>query len=248
MNPGPLRLVLFFIFSVFIKVHAVDIKSVHLLPTDRVATYIGTFNPPHFRHQDIVEGVLNSGKIDYVVVLANDLNFHKPEATDYSHRQHMLWLLYQNHPKVLVIKNIDDFKFPVISKVTEYLEEKCFKLYGIMGWDSLNSFKTRLAAHFIKRDAWIVTHAENLSEDELKINEVAGKPVEYIHIPLKNEDVRSSSLRTQLTKGQYDNLPLSPELIAYIQRENLFKNPPKKPSLFKRISFCSQQLFKILKD
>ncbi len=69
-----------------------------------IAVLAGIFDPVHLGHQTIVQKVLDDDLADKVLVIAEKLPQHKPNATAYQHRQKMLELAFVENPKVEVIE------------------------------------------------------------------------------------------------------------------------------------------------
>jgi len=243
------RLLSMIIFAGFSQgVSALSLLSTPFPPGTRVAIYIGTFSPLHHRHEEIVEGLLASGGVDYVVVVANDVNLHKPDAVPAEHRIEMLWRRYRSHPKVLVLQRASEFAFPRVGNITRFLRERvgAAGLVGVMGLDSVESARNRLAARLVPRAEWLITSARPLSEIR-RYNSVAGVPAHYLEVPAVS-DPRSTEIRKKLANRDLTGLPIDDSILGYIaEHPDLYAaRPPSTPA--QRARFCGRQLLGLLKS
>ena len=67
----------------------------------KVGYYIGSFDPIHLGHQNVIEQALQSGHVDYVLIYPAPGGDSFKDRTSLPLRQKMIAALYQDHPKVL---------------------------------------------------------------------------------------------------------------------------------------------------
>jgi cytidyltransferase-like protein len=91
------------IFPSFIKAECLDSDfDLHRLKGLKLGYYIGSFDPIHLGHQQVIEEALQLGYVDYVLIYPVPGGDQFKNRTDPAIRQKMIASIYQEHPKVLL--------------------------------------------------------------------------------------------------------------------------------------------------
>jgi cytidyltransferase-like protein len=102
----------------------------NLLKGSKLGYYIGSFDPIHLGHQNVIEQALASGHVDYILIYPVPGGDRFKNRSDLSFRQSMIASIYQEHPKVLFTywtpKELQDH----FSSLTSDLE-----IIGVIGSD-----------------------------------------------------------------------------------------------------------------
>ncbi|MBN8538360.1 MAG: adenylyltransferase/cytidyltransferase family protein [Deltaproteobacteria bacterium] len=162
-----------------------------------LVVYIGTFDPIHEGHQEIIDWLVRSGKYDGVVVIPNDRPLHKPGATAYETRLNDLRLIYGQHQKVYVPKEYRE-SFPVPMSISQIrgIKKNCrnCSFVGAFGDDILSSTFKLTTTRFLLSDLkkWLV-FTRNFRDQIPKY--YLGRPIEPIEF---SNPESSSHIKKQL--------------------------------------------------
>jgi cytidyltransferase-like protein len=125
------------LFLLIFNAHAGYIEDVTLLPGQRVAFYVGTFDPIHKGHIAAMQHLLDIGEVDYVVALPNNAAYHKPNRTNFSQRLESMQLALGDSPRILIPKSASTSKMPIALTTLKQLKKSCpsCNFYGVKGSD-----------------------------------------------------------------------------------------------------------------
>jgi nicotinic acid mononucleotide adenylyltransferase len=218
---------------------AIPTDKVKLDEGSKIAVFNGTFSPPHLRHHEHVERILESGEADYVLIIPNDVTPHKPFALSSEIRLKLLMAAYQNHPRVL-IPHSTDLGFPISKKVRNYLNEKFQNLnwLGVLGKDSLENKWAVLGAYTQKVEKWLLLTPDEIDEKEIP-KKLGGKDLERVFSPT-DHDIHSKDIREAAGRGDLQRLEeyVFPGVAQEILALSLYKKPDPKPKLRDYIRSC----------
>lgn len=116
---------------IFLKAEILDDNfDLNHLKGQKLGYYIGSFDPIHLGHQQVIEQALKEGHVDYVLIYPAPGGDQFKNRTNLSLRQKMIESVYEQHPKVLFThwtpKELQD-KFAVFTTDLEII--------GIIGSD-----------------------------------------------------------------------------------------------------------------
>ncbi|CDR34848.1 DUF6624 domain-containing protein [Criblamydia sequanensis] len=72
------------------------------LQGSKLGYYIGSFDPIHLGHQNVIDQALKSGSVDYVLIYPVPGGDAFKNRSDFAERLKMIASVYQQHPKVLI--------------------------------------------------------------------------------------------------------------------------------------------------
>lgn len=196
--------------------------SIGLLP--------GTYDPPHLGHVVLAEEARKAAGLDYVVMIANDFNIHKPNATSAVIREKMLEALLLDHPHIIVVRP-GQFRFPRLVSVTRQLKvlQPSTRLVGIIGSDVGKSFIKSLpfllAGWWSSIRGWVVNARGDDYERERFFD---GKPVQIISPPMAGVHSSSAvrkmigSVSRPLNAEELASIGLHPKTYEVIRENHLY--------------------------
>lgn len=194
----------------------------------KVAIFGGSFNPIHIGHLIVADQALQVFNLDQIRWIPSGDPPHKGTLVDKYHRLEMVKLGTQGHPQFLV----DDceVRSPAISytynTVERLLQEEEADFYFLMGEDSLMTFETwhRYRKLLCKIPYIVFRRPGGPSgfQEKLAYFRDLGAQIHVLDEYLL--DVSASSIRQQLAQGLRPNYLLRPEVLAYIEEENLYRD------------------------
>ncbi|MDE6407241.1 MAG: nicotinate (nicotinamide) nucleotide adenylyltransferase, partial [Anaeroplasmataceae bacterium] len=192
----------------------------------KIGVYGGSFNPCHIVHKQIVLTLLEQYGFDRIVLLPTGNFYKKSNLAKGEERIHMLNLMFQNHPKVILCDY--EFKNNLICtyRSLDYLQNlyKGDELYFIMGSDNLLHFDTW------KRYEYILDHYNLLIivRKDISVQGVLEKYQPYKGkielVDLNVEGFNSSYIRECIHKNDYASVSniLDSNVLGYIQNRKLY--------------------------
>lgn len=168
-----------------------------------IGIYMGTFDPPHIGHLHVIADVLNSKKVDFVVVVPTVQNPWKINSTEFEHRYHMLCLATDDNYDCIVSDIECTLKAPYFSyKTLEALKRKfddldAGNLYLIVGND--------IDISLWRKGDWILNNFGIITYDREVIN------------------ISSSQIREMIKENKILTPYLTQSVLEYINNNNLYK-------------------------
>lgn len=209
---------------------------------------VGTYSPPHLRHHEHFEAALNSGQIDFVLVIPNDFTVHKPFAIETETRLKMLQLAYKDHPRIIVPHSIQELGYPLTKKTVSYLNQKFTDIewIGMMGKDSSLSFWPHLGAFVQGRNRWAILTPDN--DDENSLPKQIGRGSAFRIYSPTAQDIRSSEIRKAASNKDKNKLQeyVFPKVASFIIEQDLYSKAEPKPKLRDYLNSCSTFLKKMM--
>lgn len=235
-----------FSFLICCLAYAIPADQVTIPPGSRIAIMVGTYSPPHRRHHEHFQRLLDSGEVDYVLVIPNDANFHKPLAISAETRLGMLDAAYTDNPRILTPQSISNLGFPLATNIRKYISNKFPDVhwYGAVGKDSALSKGSRVLAHTQDVEKWFVLTPDDNDEASIP-KKYGGKSTVRIYSPTEN-DIRSSDIRAAAQnqdRGALEKL-VFPTVADYIIQNGLYSSKDPKPRPRDYLIFCIKTLAK----
>lgn len=103
----------------------------------RLGIYIGSFDPPHLGHLDVINYLLQNGYVDKILIVPTNSYWNKQNLTDITDRINML-RFYENEYISVDDKNND---YPYTFELMHALSTQYpYELYLIIGADNIINF------------------------------------------------------------------------------------------------------------
>lgn len=102
----------------------------------KVGVYVGSFNPVHKGHKNIIDFLLEKKYVDKIEIIPTDNYWNKNDLIDVSHRINML-KFYEND-NIIVNTELNDLKYTY--QILRKLNNENNELYLIIGSDNLLKF------------------------------------------------------------------------------------------------------------
>ena len=176
--------------------------------------YIGSFNPPHLGHIDVISYLLTNNYVDSVLLVPTGAYWHKQDLVGIKHRINML-KLYENN-NIIIDSEHNNLKYTYLLMRELIKIYRKYKLYIILGADNIIDF-----------DKW--QHYEELlnykiiimNRDNIDINKYIEKYKtnnfivinDYQFLPISSSEIRNN----------LDSKYLSPKVLKYIKEHHLYE-------------------------
>ncbi len=210
----------------------------------KIGVYGGSFNPCHLVHKKIVLTLLERQGFDRIILLPTGNFYKKSNLAKGEERMHMLSLMFQNHPKVILCDY--EFKNNLICtyRSLDYLQNlyKGDELYFIMGSDNLLSFATWKRYEYIldTYNLFVIVRKNIDLTNVLKKYEGYKGKLELVDFDV--EGISSSYIRECIYENKFSLLEghLDPMVLDYIQQRNLYTD---KYQEFQKLVYTSDEEF-----
>ncbi len=180
----------------------------------KLGIYIGSFNPPHIGHIDVVRYLLKNKYVDKVLIIPTMNYWNKQNLIDVSHRINMLKFYENDLIKVDDKNNNYNCTYELMRHLRK--EYKNYDLYLIIGADNIvefdkwDKYKEILQSKVIvmnRGDIDIKKYTKKYNSD----NFIVVSDYKYI-------DISSTKIRKNLSSEYLDR-----EVFNYIIKNSLFK-------------------------
>lgn len=190
----------------------------------KLGIYIGSFNPVHLMHEEIVENLLKEKLLDKIVVIPTNDNYHlKKGLVSFYHRFEMLKLALNNEN--IVISDIEKNEYHYTYENIKILKEKypLDELYLIIGADNLFEFNTWKNYEKILDSCNLIVYGRNDLNIAYYINNNFTNYKNRFIIKEPLGELSSTLIRNNLKNNKDVKKYLSKPVIEYITKNNLYK-------------------------
>lgn len=215
-----------------LSTQALELEQIESKKDLKIGIYIGTFDPPHIGHQRVAQEAVKQGLVDYVVFIANDRAFHKPNATPFLIRHQMTRVIFANDPKIIAPKLFRSNN-ALIQDVVSYIRHKHPQstLHGMVGTD-IASISGEIYSHekywMDLLDGFIVNKRGGY-DATLIPSAVAGKPVRTFEA---HDGGWSSTKIRDMVKGGESEIPLAPKVLKLVNDLGLWVSTKECAAVF----------------
>ncbi len=178
----------------------------------KLGVYIGSFNPVHKGHIDLVNYLLKENYVDKVLIVPTIGYWDKRNLVDIKHRINML-KFFENDSIVVDDKN-NNYEFTcdlMCSLKKDYIDD----LYLIMGADNIVNFhKWKNYQELLKYNI-IVVNRDNINIDEY---------IKDYHTSnfIVCRDYKFLNISSTMIRNDLDSKYLDPRVFKYIKDNNLY--------------------------
>ena len=179
----------------------------------KLGVYIGSFDPVHKGHIDVVKYLLKNKIVDRVLMIPTGGYWHKTDLTDIQDRINMLKIFETDN--ILVDDKHNDIQYTYLL-MNNLKEEYNDELYLILGADNIINFDKWKNYQELLKYKIIV-----MNRDNIDVNEYIKKYNTTNFIVLNDYpfiDISSTEIRANL-----DNCYLDEKVLEYIKEKKLYK-------------------------
>ena len=178
----------------------------------KLGIYIGSFNPPHKGHIDVVNYLLINKYVDRVLIVPTLGYWNKQDLLDIKHRINMLKIFESDKIKIDEEHNNYKYTYQLMSALSNDYDDE---LYLIMGADNIIEFDKWKEYMELLKYKIIVMNRDDIDIDSYikkynSNNFIVVNGYKYIK-------VSSSEIRKNLNNKYLDN-----KVLRYIKENNLY--------------------------
>lgn len=184
----------------------------------RIGVYVGTFNPVHKGHIEVINHLLNDDYVDKVLVIPTGDYWDKTNLIDVKKRIEM-FKLYENEKIIVndVLNNLP-FTYLILNELKkEYVKDD---LYLIIGADNIPKFHLWKEVDEILKNNILVLPRDNINIEEYLIdydNKDHFKVVKDFEVI----DISSTMIRDNINKKDITKY-IDDKVLKYIKENNLY--------------------------
>ena len=179
----------------------------------KLGVFIGSFNPVHEGHINMVNYLLEKGIVDRILIVPTTDYWDKTNLVDLKHRINML-KFFQNE-NIIIDETHNTFPY-TCDLMKELSKEYDDELYLIIGADNIINFDKWKNYEELLQYKIIVMNRNNLNIDEYITKYNTSNFIVLSDYPFI--DVSSTEIRNNL-----DNRYLDKRVLEYIKKNNLYK-------------------------
>lgn len=179
----------------------------------RLGVYVGSFNPVHKGHIDVVNYLLKEDYVDKVLIVPTLNYWNKFNLIDIKHRINMLKIFENEDIKIDTKNNKYIYTYELLNKLSKEYDDE---LYLIMGADNIIEFDKWKNYEKLLKYKIIIVNRNNID-----INKYIKKYNTNNFIVIndyKYIDISSTKLRENLNSKYIDK-----KVLDYIKKNNLFR-------------------------
>lgn len=179
----------------------------------RLGVYIGSFNPPHKGHIDVVNYLLKGNYVDRILIVPTLGYWNKNDLIDIRHRINMLKIFENDKIKVDTLHNEYAYTYQLMEALSKDYQDE---LYLIMGADNIIEFdKWKNYQELLKYEVIV------MNRDDIDVAKYINKYHSNNFIVVngyKYIKVSSSEIRNNLNNKYLDD-----KVLKYIKDNNLYR-------------------------
>ena len=179
----------------------------------RLGIYIGSFNPPHIGHLDVINYLLNNKYVDSVLIVPTLGYWDKDNLIELKHRINMLKFFENDKVKIDTLHNEYAYTYLLMRALSKDYDDE---LYLIMGADNIVEFDKWKHYQELLKYKIIVMNRDDIDIDKYiekyhSNNFITIKDYEYI--PISSTQIRDN----------LDSRFIDSRVLRYIKKNNLYK-------------------------
>ena len=184
----------------------------------KVGVYVGSFNPPHLGHEQIINNLLKNKVVDKIIVIPTLSYWNKHINVSLKKRIDMLSTIKNDN--VIINDTLNHYKntYELMDKLSQTYDD----LYLIIGADNIIDFDK-----WNNVDRILKHHVIVISRNDINIDEYLSKfdKSRFIIVDNVNFDISSTFVREKIKNREYHLLKgiLNDKVIEYIKNNNLYR-------------------------
>lgn len=186
----------------------------------KVGVYVGSFNPVHKGHINIVNYLLENKILDEIIIIPTESYWEKNNLVNIKHRINML--KYYENDQIIIDTKLNSYKYTyqILNELKKYYND----LYLIIGDDNLINFDKWKNVDEILLNKVIVMKREIINP-YIYINRFNKKDSFIIIENYESINISSTNIRKLILEKKYNELNklLDSDIIEYILKNNLYE-------------------------
>ena len=179
----------------------------------KIGIYIGSFNPPHIGHIDVINYLLNNKVIDKILIVPTINYWNKQNLIDIKHRINMLKKLENNNIIIDDKNNHYSYTYELMRKLNQIYNQD--ELYLILGADNIIEFDKWKNYEELLNYKIIIMNRDNI--DINKYIKRFNTNNFIVMSDYKNIKISSTEIRNKLNEEFLDN-----NVLKYIKKNKLY--------------------------
>lgn len=193
----------------------------------RIGIFGGSFNPPHLRHQEMIEYLLKNNYVDKLIIVPTGKMYeYKNNLIDNKYRYEMLQIISKNYKNVIVsdyeFKDEVVHSFDTLSYYSKIYpdDEICF----ICGTDNLSYMDKWYRGLELLKKYTIIAINRNQDNFEAMLNKYQVLYKKIIKCDLIESSISSTTIREKIANNESTTGLLNPDVALYIKENGLYKS------------------------
>ncbi|MDD2625155.1 MAG: nicotinate-nicotinamide nucleotide adenylyltransferase [Bacilli bacterium] len=186
----------------------------------KVGVYVGSFNPVHKGHINIVNYLLKNKILDKIIIIPTKSYWKKNNLVNIKNRINML--KYYENDQIIIDTKLNSYKYTyqILNELKKYYND----LYLIIGDDNLINFDKWKNVDEILLNKVIVVKREIL-DPYVYINRFNKKDSFILIENYESINISSTNIRKLILEKKYNELNklLDSDIIEYILKNNLYE-------------------------
>ncbi|NLV90542.1 MAG: nicotinate-nicotinamide nucleotide adenylyltransferase [Tenericutes bacterium] len=186
----------------------------------KVGVYVGSFNPVHKGHINIVNYLLENKILDKIIIIPTKSYWEKNNLVNIKNRINML--KYYENDQIIIDTKLNSYKYTyqILNELKKYYND----LYLIIGDDNLINFDKWKNIDEILLNKVIVMKREIL-DPYVYINRFNKKDSFILIENYESINISSTNIRKLILEKKYNELNklLDSDIIEYILKNNLYE-------------------------
>lgn len=189
----------------------------------KIGVYVGSFNPVHKAHQDVVSHLISNGYLDKVIVVPTGNYWDKQDIISLSDRVNMLNIVFNNNVEVNEKLGLYQYTYQIMNEL------KCIypndSLYLIIGADNVNNFYKWKNVNDVLNNYVLVIPRDGIDVN-LYIDKYNLKDRFIIVKDFNMKDISSTFIRDSIKLENLDLIKdiIDDKVIKYIVINDLYKS------------------------
>ena len=180
----------------------------------KIGVFVGSFDPIHNAHTNLVNYLIDKKIVDKVIIIATGNYWDKQNITDLNKRLDMLELIKNDN--IIIDRKYNHYKYTyqILNDLSKYYNKD--KLYLIIGSDNANTlYKWKNYEEILKYGIIVI------NRDNIKVN-LSGNNIIMINKTFGS--ISSTQIRNIISTKKYELLEdkLDKKVINYIKNNRLY--------------------------
>jgi nicotinate-nucleotide adenylyltransferase len=192
---------------------------------EKIGILGGTFDPIHRGHIELALAAKDQLSLDRVIFMPTHDSYQKSVGTPPRHRLRMVELAIQNLPgfevsTLEIERGGPSYSIETLEQLR--IQHPSAELFFILGSDAYRGISSWHRSNELQNLAKFVIYPRNLLTGDPTPDEASA-----ILLRRPQIDVSSTEIRKKIAKGSFPNSDLTPEVVQYIEEQNLYSGESK---------------------